>query len=63
MSNIKLNYLGMAPFYSVIAKEKHSNVLGEDGRTLRSDPGSDLGIDLGINHEFDPKNDLRISLA
>ena len=63
MSNIKFNFLGMAHLYSVMAKEKHSHVLGEDGRTLRSDPGSDLGIDLGINHEFDPKNDLRISLA
>ena len=63
MNNIKFNYLGMAHFYSVMAKEKHSDVLGEDGRTLRSDLGSDLGIDLWINYEFDPKNDLRISLA
>ena len=63
MSNIKLNLMGMTHFYSVMAKEKHPDVLGEDSRTLRSDLGSDLGIDLGINHEFDPKNDLRISLA
>ena len=53
----------MAHFYSVMAKGKDSYVLGEDGRTLRSDLGSDLGIDLWINYEFDPKNDLRISLA
>ena len=63
MSDIKLNYLGMAHFYSVIAKEKHSNVLGEDGRTLRSELGIDLGFNLWIKHEFDPKIDLRISLA